>query len=176
MTAAEEFTYAAIGSAIDGVDKVASDMERKWGVGRLRLLVPDDLRERFDLQKLAFDKAIEANDVDTVRRTGAAMQRAWAALDRVATEAGAQPLSPEHWECVAPDSGEVFAIVRSNAEAAALLREGRAMQVYTLDEVARLLAGFPELAKAKAAFPGIEVSAVRSRAPFDEAHGDELPF
>ena len=36
-------------AALDGVDAVATAMERKWGVGRLRLLVSDDLRARFDL-------------------------------------------------------------------------------------------------------------------------------
>jgi len=40
-------------SVIDGVDHVAVEMERKWGVGRLRLLVDDDLRQRFDQQPSA---------------------------------------------------------------------------------------------------------------------------
>jgi hypothetical protein len=176
MTALDEFTYAAIGAVVDGVDRIAGEMERKWGVGRLRLLVPSELRERFDLQKTALDLAIFANDVDAVRRLGPAMERAWAALDRVATDAGARPLAPEHWECACPESGEVFAIVRTNPEAAALLREGRAMQVYTLDEVARLLAAFPGIAKAKATWPGATVEAVRRRPSLDEAAGDGLPF
>ena len=49
------------------------------------LLVPVEIREKFDLQKAAFDQAIFLKDVDAVRRTGAAMERAWLALDRIAT-------------------------------------------------------------------------------------------
>ena len=45
---------AGIATAIQGlvqsVDALTDAMERRWGVGRLRLLVPDDLRERFDRQ------------------------------------------------------------------------------------------------------------------------------
>ena len=37
-------------AAVDGVDHFACTMEKKWGVGRLRLLVDDDLRCRFDRQ------------------------------------------------------------------------------------------------------------------------------
>jgi hypothetical protein len=35
-------------AAIDGADAVALAMELRWGAGRLRLLVPVELRERFD--------------------------------------------------------------------------------------------------------------------------------
>ncbi len=48
----------AIRSVIDGVDHVAVEMENKWGVGRLRLLVDDDMRERFDRQAMLFNEAI----------------------------------------------------------------------------------------------------------------------
>ena len=38
--------------AIDDVHMVAVDMERKWGRGRLRLLVDADLREKFDRHRV----------------------------------------------------------------------------------------------------------------------------
>jgi hypothetical protein len=50
-----------IRAALDGVDAVATAMERKWGVGRLRLLVGDDLRARFDAQRARLDAAITSN-------------------------------------------------------------------------------------------------------------------
>jgi hypothetical protein len=37
---------------LDGLDETARQMERKWGVGRLRLLVDDALRGKFDAQKV----------------------------------------------------------------------------------------------------------------------------
>jgi hypothetical protein len=77
-------------------------MERKWGIGRLRLLVSDLLRAKFDAQKDKLDAAIDVNREQYVRAQAEGMKRAWAALDRAATEAGAGPLSPEVWECVLP--------------------------------------------------------------------------
>ena len=51
----------AIRAILDGLDHVAVEMERKWGVGRLRLLVSDLLRAKFDAQKDKLDAAIATN-------------------------------------------------------------------------------------------------------------------
>src|SRR5512134_2988170 len=45
----------AIRAILDGLDEVALAMERTWGVGRLRLLVSDLLRAKFDAQKDKLD-------------------------------------------------------------------------------------------------------------------------
>ena len=47
-----------IQALVDGLDQVALAMERKWGVGRLRLLVSDFLRAKFDEQKDRLDAAL----------------------------------------------------------------------------------------------------------------------
>ena len=72
----------AIKSVIDGVDHVAVEMETKWGVGRLRLLVVDDMRERFDRQAALFNEAVFTNDAKAVRRHGEGMRKAWLALEQ----------------------------------------------------------------------------------------------
>jgi hypothetical protein len=130
----------AIRSVLDGLDHVAAGMERKWGIGRLRLLVSDLLRAKFDAQKDKLDAAIDVNREQYVRAQAEGMKRAWAALDRAAMEAGAGPLSPEVWECVLPGSGEVVSIVRTEAEAHHVARECR---VFSLDEIARLIGALP---------------------------------
>ena len=48
---------------IDGVDAVAIAMEARWGAGRLRLLVDDSLREKFDRQRFLFNAAIWHGDM-----------------------------------------------------------------------------------------------------------------
>jgi hypothetical protein len=162
-----------IGAAIEGVDLFAHEMERKWGVGRLRLLVCDLLRARFDAQKDKLDAAIEANREPYVRAQAEGMRRAWAALDAVATEAGHTPLSPEIWECVLPSTGEVIAIVRTEPEAHALCRDCR---VFTLEEIARLIDGLPKgVLEAKRIFPGATVARV-GKPEIDWEKGDDLPF
>jgi hypothetical protein len=164
----------AICSVLDGLDQVASEMERKWGVGRLRLLVSDLLRAKFDAQKDKLDAAIAANLERYVRVQAEGMKRAWATLDQAATEAGAEPLAPEVWECVLPSSGEVVSIVRTEPEAHHVARECR---VFTLDEIARLIDGLPEaVLDAKRVFPGAAITAVRDKDPIDWEKGDEIPF
>jgi hypothetical protein len=162
-----------IRAALDGVDLLAHEMERKWGVGRLRLLVSDLLRAKFDAQKDRLDAAIETDREPYVRAQAEGMRRAWAALDVAATEAGHAPLSPEIWECVLPSTGEVIAIVRTEPEAHALCRDCR---VFTLDEIARLIDGLPKgVLEAKRIFPGATVARVRKK-EIDWEKGDELPF
>ena len=47
-------------AVVEGLDQVAAEMERKWGVGRLRLLVSDPLRAKFDQQAERLAAAIAA--------------------------------------------------------------------------------------------------------------------
>lgn len=165
-----------ITAVIDGVDAVAVEMERKWGVGRLRLLVGDDLRERFDRQRRKFNKAIWSGEIADVERQANGMRKGWQALDRAAEQAGAEPLTPQAWEARRED-GSVIALVRTAAEAHAVAREGRYLAVYTLDEIVRLIQAYPEVARAKEIFPGALVEDVRTRTDdIDWEVGDVLPI
>jgi hypothetical protein len=168
---------------LDEADLTAVEMERKWGAGRLRLLVGPELREKFDRQRYLLNQAIWHGDLEAVRREAQRMVKAWMALDRTAIAAGKGALSPEVWE-VALDDGSVAAIVPDTAAAGGVQADGRKLAVYTLDEIARLLVGFPGLARAKETFPGASVERVTrtigdpldgivdSDAPLD----DEIPF
>ena len=151
-------TYISAQAHIDGADQVARDMELKWGVGRLRLLVPPELREKFDRQRYLLNRAVWHGDLEAVRQESSRMTVAWLALDKAATEAGAAVLSPEVWE-VGLEDGTVAAIVRDGAEAA--MASGRAVAVYTLDEIGRILSHCNAIADVKLTFPGATVEAVR---------------
>ena len=163
-----------IRAVLDGVDRTAAEMERKWGVSRLRLLVSDLLRTKFDAQRDRLDAAIESDRVQYIQAQAEAMKRAWLALDAAATDAGHPTLSPEVWECVLPSTGEIVSIVRTDAEAHHVCRDCR---VFTVDEIARLIDGLPEaVLAAKQVFPGATVTDVRPRKPIDWKKGDEIPF
>jgi hypothetical protein len=173
LTAPNDIATKAI---LDGLDEIAARMERKWGVGRMRLLVGDELRIRFDAQKAKLDAALASNQPVYVRPQAEGMQRAWLALDRAATEAGAGPLSPHVWECVLPSSGEVVSLVRTEAEAHHVARKG---EVWTLAEVGVLIERMgKDVREVKRTFPGSAVVEVRDRElpPVDRAKGDEIPF
>ncbi len=167
--------WRRVQSTVDGVDALAVEMERRWGVGRLRLIVDDELRRKFDRQARLWNDALwEGPTASDAIYHGQAMARAWQALDRAAGEAGCAQLETEVWE-VGLEDGTVAALVRTGAEAHEVVREGRAMKVYTMAEIGRLLDAFPEIIKAKDVFPGSIVTAVREPLPELPAGGDDLP-
>lgn len=179
-------TYLAGRAAIDEADKAAAECERRWGCGRLRLLVSPDLRERFDRQRYLFNQAVWHGNLEAVRQQSARMVRAWAALDTAAKATGAEPLAPAVWETTLED-GTVVAITKTPADAQHVVHDGRKLLVFTLEEVARLCAGHNLLNAVKLHFPGAEVVAVRDRgdpldrfstsAPaLDDALPDKLPI
>ena len=162
-----------IWAMVEGVKTVAHAMELKWGVGRLRLLVSDPLRAKFDEQSDRLDAALATNQEHVVRIHADGMRRAWAALERAAQDACEQPLSPLVWECVLPETGEVVSLVRTDAEAQHVAREGR---VFTVAEVATLIAGVGDaMLDVKQWFPGATVTGIRRKPPIDWERGDELP-
>lgn len=88
------------------------------------------------------------------------MVTAWYALDKAAVAAGKEPLSPKVWE-VPIEGGRVAAIVQTDHDARAVNADGREVVVYTLEEIGRLLAAYPDIAVAKATFPGATITEIR---------------
>lgn len=154
-------TYIAGRAYLDEADQTACEMEAKWGADRLRLLVGPDLREKFDRQRYLLNQAIWHGELEAVRRESMRMVNAWMALDRAAEAAGKPKLSPLVWE-VPLEDGSVAALVRDAADAHAVTAEGRAVAVFSLDEIGRLLSIRDKaLVDAKVVWPGAEVVAVR---------------
>lgn len=170
-------TYLTGRAAIDGADALALRCERRWGAGRLRLLVSAELREKFDRQRYKFQAAICAGTLQDVIEQSSRMCAAWTALDRIAQEV-AQPIILECWETVLSD-GTVLAIVPDTEHAALVPKEGRAVAIVTVAEVARMFEAHLEVVKVKLSFPGATVTAVRT--PTDplealEPTGLDTPF
>jgi hypothetical protein len=160
-------------AALDGLDHIATEMELRWGVGRLRLLVEDELRARFDRQAAKLRAAVASGQASYLHTQAQGMRRAWLALERSAAAAGHAPLAPEVWECVLPGSGEVVAIVRREVEAQHLARY---RQVFTLAEVASLIEALGQgVLDVKRVFPGSAVIGIRKQGSESE-DGDDAPF
>lgn len=151
--------YIAGAAEIDPVDYLTSQMEGKWGCGRLRLLVSTSLREKFDRQRYLFNQAIWYGDLEAVRAQARRMMAAWTALDRAAEINHSLPLPDNHLEC-AMDDGTVVVIVPTAADWNESAAAGRQIVVYTLDELARMLSHYREVTRAKQALPGILVERV----------------
>ncbi len=164
-----------ITSSLDGLDHVATDMERKWGIGRLRLLVDDGLRLKFDRQAAMLDKFLWDDQVPCADVVGKiqAMRRAWVALDQAAGALGVSTLPAAFLECPLPDGG-VIAIVAEDS-GAALPADGRRVTVYSTAEIGRMVAAWAGVLEVKREFPGATVSQIRPRRP--SWHSDEIvPF
>ncbi len=161
---AEPGTYLSGSEAITSLDLVALDCERRYGCDRLRLLVDEDLRTRFDRQRQLTDDAITRGDLADVQRECKRMIAAWRTLDRIASENPANFLPASVWE-VPLEDGTVAQIVRepeqASLQAAKEAAAGRQVAVYTLEEVGRLLSKFPSLYQTKMVFPGATVTKVR---------------
>lgn len=153
-------TYLAGSEHVEEADAAAIEMERKWGRGRLRLLVDPDLREKFDRQRYLFGQALTMGGLEDVKREAARMAKAWRALDRAAEAAGAKILPATVWEVTLGD-GSVAAIVREPELAQDVIADGRDVRVYTLEEIGELIYKFPEIATIKVHFPGAEVVPVK---------------
>jgi hypothetical protein len=167
-------TFIAAQAAIDNADHTAFTMEQKWGAGRLRFLVGIDLLEKFDRQRYLWNQAIWHGDLEAVRREAARMTAAWQALDKAASAGGAKSISPKVWEVVLAD-GTVAAIVKSGEEARCVIASGRKVAVYTLDEIARLLSHYPQIAQTKLTILGTTVEAVRRPSdPLDALRDSEI--
>ena len=170
-------------SLTEGLDHLAKQMETKWGVDRLPLLVSDQLRAAFYQQKYLLDEALTSGDLALIDIQVGGMKRAWEALDQAATQSGQPILSADIWEVKLPVSGRIVAFVKTSAEAQAIARPD--LETWTVSEIAQLIDGMDENVRAvKQLFPGAEVTAITKKEtpsqtdekPFDWSKGDEIPF
>lgn len=155
-------TFISGRACIDGAEALALEMDRGWGIDRLRLLVPPEVREKFDRQRYLFAQAIHNGDLEAVRRESARMTAAYMACDRIAREQGESMLASEVMEVALADG--TVAVIVPDAQRAALVRpEGRRVVVYTLEEIGQILGhrNLNALASVKQVWPGATVTAAR---------------
>jgi hypothetical protein len=144
--------------AIDNVRAVVALMGERWGAGQLRLTVDDELRARFDRQRLAYNRACWSGDAEEIAVQAAAMVRGYTMLDRMAGESGAQRSeAAQIWEVVLPD-GSIGAIVGTPAEANEVKYNRIYPMVWTVREIEAVLCRFPELVLHEAASPSPDAS------------------
>ena len=81
------------------LDLIVAPIERRWGIGRLPLLVAPDLAAKFDKMTGMY------RDGGHTPQLVAGMARAWQALDAAATAAGAAEAASLTWEAAPPQYG-----------------------------------------------------------------------
>jgi hypothetical protein len=146
------------------IDEAMWASEQRWGVGRLERIISPTTLAAWQRGWDAYRAALDDCDGPAVERIAPKMIQALAVMDAEATAAGHQPLAPDVWEADM-GNGVVLCVVRTSAEASAVLRaskasdgvsfettlppdlavtvrqqhEGRALCVITMAEIVRLL-------------------------------------
>jgi len=172
-------TYAIGQAAVDEADKLAVEISKRWGEDRVRLLVSETTRAKFDSQRYRFNHANWNGNLEDIKREAARMCKAWRAVDAEARASGAEHMAKKILAEVTLASGAVAAIVENNDHAKAVLDDGRHKVVVTLAEVGRVITA-SKISEVKVAFPGAEVVATRevqTPRPDDDfwAQGDDIP-
>ena len=168
-------SWVADQNAVDEVDRLAIEAERKWGVGRLRLLVPLELRQKFDSQRARLNAAIASADSPRLAEECRRMCNAWRALEKAAEASGAKS-RVDWWEIVG-DDGIIITVVRTDDEIQRVPNDGFRRSVWSLEEIAKLIATHPEIKAIKAVFGTAYVEQIkRSIAdPVPASGGGDMP-
>ena len=151
----------AVSEALKPLDRVAVEMEAKWGVGRLTRLVPPDVAALFGSAKAKLDQAIFANDPAEVAKRAAVLIRGWQKLDQVASEMEADKLPVRTVGVNFEGKAYVVAWDRADVSHAARVSGVSPENVVTVHELLtayEVLKG--RIAGIKQAFPGAEVTRV----------------
>ena len=167
-------SWVADQNAVDEVDRLAIEAERKWGVGRLRLLVPLELRQKFDSQRARLNAAIASADSRRLAEECRRMCNAWRALEKAAEAAGAKA-SVDWWEIVGDDG--IITVVRTDDEIQRVPKDGFKRSVWSLEEIAKLIATHPEIKAIKTVFGTAYIEQIkRSIAdPVPAGGGGDMP-
>lgn len=177
MTVQKPMTDLVAG-AQDVLDKVALEVECKWGPGdSICRYVGEEWADKFRQQQKLLDDALSSGDTTRVIKQAQAMTRAWQKLDEVATASNAKPVEPDVWEFKTP-AGHVIALTKTKAEAFTVAnRHNR--KAFSLEEIGHLIDSQlgSMITKAKDLFPGAVVESVTETLSDDfwDKGGDDLP-
>lgn len=111
--------------ALGPFDRIAHDMDKKWGVDVLPELVSPETAAKYGSAMAKLNAAIESQDSAMVAARAAVCMRGMQAMDAEATAAGKKPASDDVW------------ILAFNGKQVGLLKDGRAWQ--------RVQAEYPKL-------------------------------
>ena len=129
--------YQAGRTALDAIEAEERRLDTAWGAGRARLCLAPDVRARYDAQAERLWRASREADLPTLLQEVGRMQKALAAAEKAATAAGT--LLPGVWEAQMAD-GSTLAVVQEREHAARVRAKGRTLEVWTVEELAALVA------------------------------------
>lgn len=166
----EEEKAAVIRASLKSVDKVARDMEQRWGIGKLEQLASPALTTRFEQARQNLNHALGQESVSEVVAKAEDMIRGWKIIEKKVLEAGHKPECEKVWHMV-NDEGKKYAFVNDSSDHVYFDKE---TTVISMEEVLRIIeAHYKELyLDVKTHFPEAEITKITKKEKLD----DELPF
>lgn len=161
--------------ALAPVDRLAIQMDEKWGIDVLPELVSVSMSQKYGSAVAKMNAAVEAGDVDECRKRCEVVIRGLQAMDAEAERTGAQRASTDVWEVEI--DGKLFGIMKDGRSWRTVKKQRPELELLTLREVGLAYSWFRdnwagELEKAaKQSFPGAEIIDIKGKL-FD----DPIPF
>ena len=161
--------------ALAPVDRMAIQMDEKWGIDRLPELVSVEMAQKYGSAVAKMNAAVEACDVEECRIRCEVVIRGMQAMDAEAERIGAQKASTDVWEVKI--NGKLFGVMKDGRAWKAIKAQRPELELLTLREVGLAYSWFRdnwagELEKAaKQSFPGAELADIKGKL-FD----DPIPF
>ena len=159
--------------ALGGLDRMAREMDRKWGVDRLPDLVSPEMAVKYGSAMGKLNAAVRESDVaHTVARAEVCV-RGLRAMDAAADAAGMPHSDPDIWEYQI--DGHTFGIIADGRDWPAAYAKREGITIHTMREVALALKHYGQIVvDVKQAFNGAEVVAVRKTK--EKIEYEEIPF
>ena len=166
----EEEKAAVIRASLKSVDKVARDMEQRWGIGKLEQLADPALATRFEQARQNFNHALGQESISEVVAKAEDMIRGWRIIEKKVLEAGHKPECEKVWHMV-NDEGKKYAFVNDSSDHVYFDND---ITVISMEEVIRIIeAHYKEVyVDIKSSFPGAEITKITKKEELD----DVLPF
>ena len=164
---------AVIRASLSSVDKIARDMEQRWGVGKLEQLADPALATRFEQARQNFNHALGQESITEVVAKAEDMIRGWKILEKKVLEAGYKPECERVWFMVG-DDGKKYAFVNDSSDHVHFDKD---VTVVSMEEVLMVFeAHYKELyGEVKKHFPGAKMVEIKKNDE-KEVFDDELPF
>lgn len=162
-----------INQLLDRLDTVACEVESRWGVMRLELLVSHEMNLKWGRQCTRLREALLKKDAGEVAELVEGSIKGYAAMEREAVALGNKPHdAPLAWTVGLP-SGSTLAIVRHPKDASLmndLKRDHGDVVVWTIDEIANIIENEYTLVNVKT-----ETTKTMTPSPFNFTKGDDIP-
>ena len=157
--------------ALAPVDRLAIEMDQKWGIDRLPELVDVEMAQKYGSAVAKMNAAVEAGDVEECRKRCEVVMRGLQAMDAEAERTGAQRASTDVWEVEI--DGKLFGVMKDGRSWRTIKKQRPELELLTLREVALAYRYFREhwmgeLEKAaKQSFPEAEMIDIKGKT-FDD--------